>query len=338
MLAVTQTINVGALLFVVVTLLWVYQTDTSYFRFGPSRSCQLPPGAKWCRASHTNLVFAMEASDDYVSNVVCQGKVWESSVKPQEVQQAIEERLPGQPRHMYDIGANLGWWTLRYAALGWSVDAFEPLPRNRALLNASLCRNAKLLPKTAHVRVHPVALGAVDRPGTRCAAYSEVNNIADATICCEGDPCGGSMHVATNKRFVERGKVEVRSLDSYIRTMRGELGGRAPMPTFVKIDVEGYECAVLTGGMQVLSKPGPPLLMSEVNTYHSNLCSPREYLNRFQQAGYEIYLEPPRNVTRVKLLPAPPPQHVTRGGTTRDFWMASPMMAAGRAQFVLPSL
>ena len=55
-----------------------------------------------------------------------------------------------------DIGANVGIYSLLAAYAGLTVLAFEPMPRNRALLAATLCANPVL---ARRITVHPVALG-----------------------------------------------------------------------------------------------------------------------------------------------------------------------------------
>ena len=40
-----------------------------------------------------------------------------------------------------DIGANVGWYSFMYAQHGYEVLAVEPMTANRALINATMCKN-----------------------------------------------------------------------------------------------------------------------------------------------------------------------------------------------------
>lgn len=57
---------------------------------------------------------------------------------------------------LYDIGAHMGYYTCAWLALGGErVEAFEPAPFNRRVLEETLTRNNV----SERVRVHSVALG-----------------------------------------------------------------------------------------------------------------------------------------------------------------------------------
>lgn len=189
----------------------------------------------------------------------------------------IEMAVPKNARVLLDIGAHAGWYTLLFAMRGWRVEAFEPMPTNNALLEATMCRYPRLKDR---IRIHRVALGPTDR-ADGCRAYSEATNAGDAMICCPEDDCEG-----IGSGYVYRGQVPVRTLDSLL----DDLAVRPGSVGFVKIDVEGYECGVLQGATQFLSRARPFLIQSEVCTYReTSQCPPKAYLMRYKQAGYVVY-------------------------------------------------
>lgn len=136
------------------------------------------------------------------------------------VQDAMAERLgPGDV--FYDLGANVGYFSMVAAALGAKVYAYEPFPSNVALLE----RNARGLP----IAVRPSA--ASDRAGE--GAFAEGPTSQDGKLS-------------------DSGGLTVRTV---------ALDDETPAPTFVKIDVEGAEAAVLEGMRRTLSEHHPVVLV-----------------------------------------------------------------------------
>jgi FkbM family methyltransferase len=141
----------------------------------------------------------------------------------------------------YDIGANIGFWTLKMAELvgrDGKVYAFEPMSDNLTLLH----RNIKSSQLEGNIEVVPFALG--DREGT-------------AKIYIPIDPGSTSMAPETaNDRCEE---VNLRKLDD-IWIEQGR-----PDVKFIKMDVEGSEPFVLEGGIQFFQKVRP-IIICEINS------------------------------------------------------------------------
>lgn len=146
--------------------------------------------------------------------------------------QAVFARLVREGDVVYDIGANVGFFTLlaaRLAGRGGAVYAFEPLPHNLAYLRKHIAANH------AAVYVLPVALSS-----SSGAAW-----FATATSAAMG-------------RLADAGDLEVRTetVDELVSS------GRISPPRFMKIDVEGAEHAVLTGAAATLTRDRPVILLS----------------------------------------------------------------------------
>lgn len=134
---------------------------------------------------------------------------------------------------VYDIGAQAGFFTLlasRLVGPTGRVIAFEPLPRNVHLLER-------------HLRLN------------------EVTNVTALALAVSTNR--GKAHLATTTgpgiaRVEADGAVEVPadSLDGIFRERR------LPPPDFIRIDVEGGENAVLSGGLAMLREIRPMILMS----------------------------------------------------------------------------
>jgi len=132
----------------------------------------------------------------------------------------------------YDVGANVGFYTLFFshlAGIGGKVLAFEPYPRNVALLRRHIELN-----RCANVRVFDAAVGD-----------------------CEGTTLFEEAPSASMGRVSERGTlaVQCRRLDQIVSE------GLLP-PDLIKIDVEGAESMVLAGAGEILQKHKPIIFLA----------------------------------------------------------------------------
>jgi FkbM family methyltransferase len=156
----------------------------------------------------------------------------------------IESIPPGGV--LYDVGANVGGYSLVAAARGLQAVAFEPIPQNAEMLLANLQLNGW----TDRVIVMQQGLATVSglvwvhyadtRPGSATFAWGEVK---------PNQRPGFGWHSVL---------IPVSPLD--------ELVGRyhLPPPTHLKIDVDGNEQAVLGGMSQVLALPSLVGIMIEL--------------------------------------------------------------------------
>jgi len=162
-----------------------------------------------------------------------------------------------------DIGANLGYWSIFVAEnmarhnISAPVIAFEPMPENFRLLQ----RNAGLSTRRSTIRTEQIALGA----SSGLISMTPSND----------DP--GSC-------FVDRtvsGSVQQMPLDEYLKT---EQIGRVGL---IKIDVEGYECEVLSGAQKTIVKHSPVVICEVIDSYLArNGRKPSDIFNLFASIGY----------------------------------------------------
>jgi FkbM family methyltransferase len=137
-------------------------------------------------------------------------------------------------RAIYDIGANVGTWTLLAKALHpqATVEAFEPLPRHLTEFR----RNVAQLSGTS---LHEVALGA-----SNGSAVMHVMDFSDASSLLPPAPMSRVHFGVSESASVE---LMVRRLDDY------RLEHSLPIPDLLKLDVQGYELEVLRGAPQTLA-------------------------------------------------------------------------------------
>jgi FkbM family methyltransferase len=149
---------------------------------------------------------------------------------------------------LFDIGANVGVYSVFAGRLGARVYAFEPESANFAVLN----RNIALNELNGRVTAYPFAIADTMR--------------LDSLRLHSTDP-GAALHVFgrdtdfKSDRFepaFEQGAMAI-TLDQLVF----ELG--LPMPTHIKIDVDGLEPEVLRGAPRVLAHPDLRGLLLEIN-------------------------------------------------------------------------
>jgi len=134
---------------------------------------------------------------------------------------------------VYDIGANVGFYTLLAATLvgpEGTVVAFEPLPRNLHFLSAHISMNG-----LTNVVVRPVALA--DRSGT--LRFDDSGGPSEGRLAAEGSKT-----------------VECATLDALAAE------GEIPPPDVIKMDVEGAELLVLRGGEATIRTHRPTLFIA----------------------------------------------------------------------------
>lgn len=88
--------------------------------------------------------------DRFVSGSIYKTGRWEGRF----VSHMIETMRQIPNSTLLDIGGNIGYYTLAAAAAHFSVDTFEPVPTNAAMIQQSIARNG-----FRTIRLHTTALG-----------------------------------------------------------------------------------------------------------------------------------------------------------------------------------
>lgn len=177
----------------------------------------------------------------------------------------VLERLLGIAQRgdvFYDVGAHTGLYSVLIGkTLGAEgvIVAFEPERENYAHLMENLELNQLTV-----VRAIQKALG--DHSGNATLYLGKVGNLSLVP------PDAADMQAET---------IELVNGDSFVQ------GNRLPVPRLVKIDVEGYEYAVLQGLRQTLSDPCCELICCEIHpTLLPAGIAPQEVLALIQSLGF----------------------------------------------------
>lgn len=149
--------------------------------------------------------------------------------------------LLGKDDVVADIGANIGMTTLLFADLARQVYAFEPSPSTFKLLQKNIATN-----RAHNVQAFNLGLGETRE---KLNITYIANNRAGGFISEKIRPLDGHI---TEEIYVD-------SIDDFF-------AAHQLTPTFLKMDVEGFEQSVVKGGRAFLSRHEPTVVM-EMNHY-----------------------------------------------------------------------
>lgn len=150
---------------------------------------------------------------------------------------------------LLDCGANVGMYTIWAAATrGTQVFAFEPEAQNYGLLN----RNIQL--NKLEALVHAFCLGLSDTSGL------SVLHMNDMRV-------GGSCHAVGEALDFKLQPLRANFVQGCVVSRLDDLiaEGAIPVPTHIKIDVDGFEHKVVEGARRTLRNPAVKSLLIEIN-------------------------------------------------------------------------
>jgi FkbM family methyltransferase len=129
----------------------------------------------------------------------------------------------------WDIGANIGTYTLHLSRLAAKVFAFEPVTHNVETL-----RDVKRRARLDNVVVSQLALS---------------DHVGRAKMAVPVEGFYGGLYLA---RLDDRGDVDVE-----VSTIDALIASGVPEPDFIKCDVEGAESAILAGARGLIARRRP---------------------------------------------------------------------------------
>ncbi len=165
-----------------------------------------------------------------------------------------------------DIGANSGFHTVCLSQIVGEeglVHAFEPVVFNYNKLVTNLHLNG-----IENVRTHPYALG-------------NVNQKQMMNVIREGEFEQGNHSLAANEKIEGTLKDKVVPTEVQVRRLDDVLLGLDRLD-FIKIDVEGFEIEVLRGGLGLLNRFQPIIIMEWVEGRMRHIgVDPKDFLPLF---------------------------------------------------------
>ena len=178
---------------------------------------------------------------------------------------------------VFDVGANIGEWTLTMAngvgAQG-RVYSFEPTPFLFDALNKTVVAN-----QFNQVIVSPYALSDKSKTMDFYIQYDE-NELLDARLSRLDSPAD-FKEWKTDGEKSEKIQVKTITLDEFAVKEKLE------RLDFIKIDAEGYESAIVEGGLTVLKKFRPNLILECGGVYDSEEKRKR-MVTRLRELDYSL--------------------------------------------------
>jgi FkbM family methyltransferase len=226
---------------------------------------------------------------------------------------AVVDTLAGYGEVVVDVGADWGVYATRLSDLvgpTGRVHAFEPHPLSRERLEA-------VTRSEPQVRVHGEALS--DHEGT-ATLHVPVE---------DGEPVEALAGLSP-RRGVQSQQVTVRTT-----TLDAALGEDAERVSFVKIDVEGHELAVLRGAERVLASARPRLLVEIEHRHAGDLMDAT--FEHMASLGYSASAVTPRGLVPIGEFDVEADQlaylgHDFRDGTPREYVNDFVFVPEGRSQ------
>ncbi|MDP2804657.1 MAG: FkbM family methyltransferase [Gallionellaceae bacterium] len=188
----------------------------------------------------------------------------EGTFEPEEV--AVFKEIFLDSDVFVDVGSNIGFYACLARSMGLHVVAVEPSSKNQKYLLANLRAN-----NWNDVEVFPAGVaeksGLATLYGASSTGASLINNWANASKFFQQTIALSTLDILLGDRF----------------------SGKR---TFVKIDVEGFEYAVMLGSERVLKMQPQPTWVVEVclNEYHPNGLNPNfaDLFSLFWRNGYVV--------------------------------------------------
>lgn len=180
---------------------------------------------------------------------------WLSTFKPEEV--------------YFDIGANVGMYAIAAAAaMDVAVYAFEPEAFNYAILTRNIYDNL-----------------LCDKMKAFCIALSDETMLGNFYVASNEQGKSGHMfgedldfNLRPKKSGLIQGSVSFK-LDELIQK------NMLPVPTHIKIDVDGLEHKILDGAAETIAKDNVKSVLVELNT---NLEVHRNVIPRMEDFGFSL--------------------------------------------------
>ena len=176
------------------------------------------------------------------------------------------ENLIADGDTVFDIGANIGWYSINIAASrrATKVFCFEPVPKTYKQLQENLNLNSIL-----NVKAHN--FGFSNQAGEFLFYYYS-----------EGSGNASSVNL-TGRPDVESVSCKVRTLDEYIADTEA-------LVDFIKCDVEGAELLVFQGGVKTISRDKPIVFSEILRKWSAKFnYNPNEIFQFFNNLGYRSF-------------------------------------------------
>lgn len=189
----------------------------------------------------------------------------------------IMDLLSEGATQILDVGANIGWYAVRFAKRTPNslVHAFEPMPFSHSFLQ----RNIAINEVAGRVRSYNYGL-------------SDVSGSFDFFIAPTSGTNASLLNVAA--------ATDVRTVVGLTLTLDQWCSNHQVKPDFIKCDVEGAELLVFRGGRETLSEHRPVVFAELLRKWSKPFgYHPNDMLAYFADLGYECFAVGQSGVRRI---------------------------------------
>jgi FkbM family methyltransferase len=176
----------------------------------------------------------------------------------------LEAIRTSKPQVIYDVGANVGTWTLLAKALypDALVHAFEPLPMH-------IEKFQQMTKSLAGVRLHEIGLGSCPaRTTMKVTGFSDASSLLPLT--------------ESGKKQWHLQQVAEIPVDDWVSV------NHLPSPDLIKMDVQGFELEVLRGAERCLTQAKWVLLEASFKSFYEGQCRFDQLVAFLAYAGFQV--------------------------------------------------
>lgn len=190
----------------------------------------------------------------------------------------VMDVLAAGARQILDVGANLGWYTVRFAQRQPQarVHAFEPMPTAYAYLQRNVAAN-----------------GVAGRVAVYNHGLSDSSGAVNFFISPKSGTNASLLNVAAAQ--------DARSVVGLTLTLDDWVDNHGIAPDFIKCDVEGAELLVMRGGGQTLARHKPIIFAELLRKWSLPFgYHPNDMLGYLADLGYRCWGVGPNGVRRIE--------------------------------------
>lgn len=190
----------------------------------------------------------------------------------------VMDRLVAGARQILDVGANIGWYSVRFAKRhpDARVHAFEPMPVSHAYLQRNVAVN-----------------GLGDRVTCYNFGLSETSGSFDFFVAPTGGVNASLLNVAD--------AADARRVVGLALTLDQWAANAQVAPDFIKCDVEGAELLVCRGGLETLQRHRPVVFAELLRKWAKPFgYHPNDMLAFFRALGYQCFAVGSDGVRRIE--------------------------------------
>lgn len=229
---------------------------------------------KFVKANFNKVSFDMFVykKDDVVSDYITKYGNWEAqetrSLYDSLLYYSKKKNISENDIFILDIGANIGWYSLFFAKIGFNVISFEPSKINYYILLKNFCLNQDI-----SMTIINKGLDIIEKNST---LYHPLLNLGNAYIF------GNISRINLSEYYAE--EIRMNKLNSYLEYLKDK------NLALIKLDIEGSEIKALKSGIDLIIKYHIPFIFMEFqpNLLKEKGTEPKAFLEMLENNGYKI--------------------------------------------------